>query len=131
MHRPLLDRSTSLLQLLLPRHAVSSSLSLRNIRPLSTMPGPLATRIEEKLQAALAPTFLEIIDDSAKHAGHAAMRGVKGGETHFSVTAVSEAFAGMRPVQRHQKVYTILDDELKGGLHALSLTTKTPAEYAK
>ncbi|KAJ3158264.1 hypothetical protein HDU86_002973 [Geranomyces michiganensis] len=98
---------------------------------MSTRPGPLATRIEEKLRAALAPTVLEVINDSAKHAGHAAMRGVTGGETHFRVTAVSEAFAGMRSIQRHQKVFSILDEEMKGGLHSLSLSTKTPEEYGK
>ncbi|TPX55676.1 hypothetical protein PhCBS80983_g05112 [Powellomyces hirtus] len=93
------------------------------------MPGPMTTRIENKLREALNPSFLEIIDDSAKHAGHAAMKGLPKGETHFRVTAVSSAFEGKRPVQRHQFVYQILDAELKEGLHALSLTTNTPEEY--
>ncbi|TPX67758.1 hypothetical protein SpCBS45565_g03540 [Spizellomyces sp. 'palustris'] len=95
------------------------------------MPGPMYSRIEEKLRTALQPTTLEIVDDSAKHKGHAAMRGVTGGETHFRVTAVSPKFEGKPAVQRHKLVYEILDQELKNGLHALSITAKTPAEYQK
>ncbi|KAJ3010886.1 hypothetical protein HKX48_007147 [Thoreauomyces humboldtii] len=84
--------------------------------------GPMYTRIETKLTEALQPSVLEIIDDSKKHAGHAAMKGVTGGETHFRVTAVSQAFDG-------KMVYKLLDEELKEGLHAISLVTKTPSEY--
>ncbi|KAI8820433.1 bola protein [Fimicolochytrium jonesii] len=95
------------------------------------MAGPVYSSIETKLTEALQPTVLEIVDESYKHAGHAAMKGLKPVETHFRVTAVSSKFEGKRLVQRHQLVYEILGQELKEGLHALSLSTKTPEEYQK
>ena len=52
-------------------------------------------------------------------------------ETHFNVEVVSEAFSGKLPVARHRMVYALLDEEIKDGVHALSLKTKTPAEAAK
>ncbi|KAJ3034117.1 hypothetical protein HDV00_005438 [Rhizophlyctis rosea] len=58
------------------------------------MPGPIYSSIQDKLTAALEPSQLEIVDDSAKHAGHAAMKGLAKGETHFRVTVVSNKFEG-------------------------------------
>lgn len=77
----------------------------------------------------LQPVVLRIVNDSHKHAGHSGNPG--GGpdaETHFQVEIVSSAFEGKRLVQRHQMVYQLLDEEIKAGVHALSMTTKTPAE---
>ena len=82
--------------------------------------------IRDKLTAAFAPEALDVADDSAKHAGHAGAR--PGGETHFSVRIVSNAFAGLSRVERQRRVYAALADELKASVHALSLTTLTPAE---
>ncbi|KAI9098765.1 bola protein [Phlyctochytrium arcticum] len=96
------------------------------------MVGPMYSRIEEKLTAGLEPATLVIIDESDKHKGHAAMRGVTRGETHFRVTAVSEKFQGKMPVARHKMIYEILSEELKdGGIHALSITAKTLAESSR
>ncbi len=84
--------------------------------------------IERKLTEALAPTRLEVVDDSGRHAGHAGHR--PGGESHFSVRVVSAAFAGKSRVERHRMVNTVLADELAGPVHALQLTAQTPEEAA-
>lgn len=97
-------------------------------------PGPVAIQIRAKLDAALAPAHLDIIDQSHLHAHHAHMTelhagGRKGGETHFEVTVVSEAFAGLGRPARQRLVYSTLKEELAGPVHALSLRTLTPTEY--
>jgi BolA protein len=87
----------------------------------------VAETIREKLQAAFAPAELIVEDDSQKHAGHAGAR--PGGETHFSVRVVSESFVGAPRVERQRRVYAALADLMKpNGIHALALTTLTPAE---
>ncbi len=87
----------------------------------------LADTIRQKLGAAFAPSELVVEDDSAKHAGHSGAR--PGGETHFSVRLVSESFAGLGRVERQRRVYAALAEELRpNGIHALALTTLTPAE---
>jgi len=86
--------------------------------------------IEEKLEEALTPTELEVEDVSYQHAGHS---GVERGatETHFNVKVVSESFEGRSLLKRHRLVYDLLKDELQtGGVHALSLITKTPREVS-
>ena len=83
----------------------------------------VAERIESKLSAAFSPQFLEVVNESHMHSVPA------NSETHFKVTLVSEAFAGLRLVKRHQEVYKVLDDELKGGVHALALHTYGPDEW--
>ena len=97
--------------------------------PTPECPKPVAASIRNKL-AELGAESLEIIDDSASHAGHAGARGTNSpsGETHFKVRIVSEEFAGMNTVKRHRTVYGLLADELAGPLHALNLETKTPTE---
>jgi BolA protein len=84
----------------------------------------VADRIRQKLQVALAPLELDVIDDSARHAGHAGAR--PEGETHFRVRVVSRAFAGMTRVARQRRVHEILADELRTRVHALSIDAKTP-----
>jgi len=86
----------------------------------------VATTMQQKLSERFAPVRLEIIDDSHRHAGHAGAR--PGGETHFSVTLVSETFRGMGRVARQRLVYQTLADELAGSVHALALTTLAPDE---
>jgi BolA protein len=82
-------------------------------------------RIRERLTQALQPVTLEIIDESAQHAGHA---GAAGGGGHYTVQIVSTAFAGMRPLQRHRLVYDAVDDMLHTEIHALSIQARTPDE---
>ncbi|KNE55158.1 hypothetical protein AMAG_01080 [Allomyces macrogynus ATCC 38327] len=108
----------------------SASMSTAASAP-SYPPGSVAAQIHDKITAACQPTVLDIIDDSRKHAGHAAMKGLAVKETHFRVTIVSDAFAGKPLLQRHRLIYGILGDELRAGLHALQLATKTPAEMEK
>lgn len=90
----------------------------------------VAATMERKLRERFAPTRLEIVDDSHRHAGHAGHPGGAGagGETHFSVMLVSAAFGGMGRVARQRLVYETLAEELKGGVHALALTTLAPGE---
>ena len=83
-------------------------------------------RIELSLTEALSPVKLEVVDESHLHAGHGGAR--EGGETHFRVRVVSESFVGKRSVQRHRMVYEALKSEIADGVHALALTTLTPAE---
>ena len=71
-----------------------------------------AEKIRSKLEAALAPESLEIVDDSHKHAGHAGAR--PEGETHFTVTVVSDAFAGKSRVERQRMVYALLAEASDG-----------------
>ena len=86
----------------------------------------VAQIIEAKLAAALSPTKLSVIDDSARHAGHAGAR--DGGESHFQLEIVSAEFIGKSRMARHRMVYQLLAEELKGPIHALSLVTRTPEE---
>jgi BolA protein len=86
----------------------------------------VAATIRTKLMERFAPTRLVIIDESHRHAGHAGAR--PEGETHFAVTIVSNAFAGLNRVARQRLVYETLAVELAARVHALSLTTVTPGE---
>ena len=87
----------------------------------------VADTIRRKLQAAFNPDRLEVVDDSAKHAGHAGAR--PGGETHFSVTIVSKAFQGVGRIDRQRRIYDALAEELKpDGVHALALSAHAPGE---
>jgi BolA protein len=84
-------------------------------------------RIRERITAALSPVSLEVNDDSHKHAGHA---GARGGQGHFSVTVVSEAFAGKLPLARHRLVYAALGEMMSTDIHALVIRARTPSEPA-
>ena len=84
------------------------------------------TRMEAILRATFTPTALEIVDDSARHAGHAGA--TPGGETHFNVYIVSNYFTGLSRVARSRAVHTALAAEFANGLHALALTLRAPAE---
>jgi BolA protein len=85
--------------------------------------------IKQKLTAAFAPSELVVADESARHEGHAGHR--PGGETHFDVRIVSEAFTGLTRVERQRRIYAALDAEFRAGLHALSLKAQTPAESGR
>jgi len=86
----------------------------------------MADRIERKLRARFAPDRLSVADESHKHFGHSGWR--EGGETHFSVALVSQAFNGRSRVERHRMVNEALADELAGGVHALAISAKSPEE---
>jgi len=86
----------------------------------------VAATIESKLRSALQPTRLTVVDESDLHRGHAGHR--PGGESHFRVEIVATAFEGQSRVARQRRVYEILSDELKAGVHALAVKTLTPAE---
>ncbi len=88
-----------------------------------------AGRIERILRERFAPGILIVVDDSAKHAGHAGA--APGGETHYSVLLVSEAFTGVNRVARSRAVHELLAAEFAGGLHALALTLRTPEEHSR
>lgn len=80
-------------------------------------------RIQDKLAQAFSPAHLEVENESHKHSVP------KGSETHFKVTIVSAAFEGLGAVDRHRSVHQALADELKSGLHALTLRLLTPAQW--
>ncbi|MBK6402540.1 MAG: BolA family transcriptional regulator [Rhodocyclaceae bacterium] len=80
--------------------------------------------IKDRL-ATLQPSYLDVIDDSAQHAGHA---GARDGGGHYRVHIVSERFAGLATMARHRLVYDALGTLMNGAIHALSITARTPAE---
>ncbi|MBL6613474.1 MAG: BolA family transcriptional regulator [Reyranella sp.] len=90
--------------------------------------GKVAMAIDNKLRSEFAPLRLAIEDESSRHQGHAGAR--DGGESHFRVEIVSSAFEGKNRVARQRLVYAALKEEFDAGLHALALTTLTPAEDA-
>ena len=82
--------------------------------------------ITNKLTKAFAPQSLGVVDESHLHAGHAGHR--PGGETHFRVTIVAEAFHGKNRVERHRMINAILAAELAGHVHALAIHASAPGE---
>lgn len=82
----------------------------------------VAQIIEDKLRAALTLERLEVENESHNHSR-------PGTQTHFRVLVVSADFDGLRLIQRHQRIYQLLDEEMKGGIHALTMHTFTPAEW--
>ena len=86
----------------------------------------MAEIITAKLTAAFEPERLEVLDESHKHEGHSGWR--EGGETHFHVTLVAEAFAGQSRIDRQRAVYAALAEELAGPVHALQVTARAPGE---
>lgn len=80
-------------------------------------------RLRQSL-AKLAPQTLEIRDDSHQHAGHA---GAKSGG-HYAVSIVAARFAGLSTMQRHRLVYDAAGDLMQQGIHALSISARTPEE---
>ena len=85
--------------------------------------------MREKLMVALRPTRLDVINESALHAGHRSSPGT--GESHFRVLIVAEAFAGKSRVERHRMVNAVLAEEVGKRVHALALNTYAPGEQAE
>ena len=91
---------------------------------MNTPAAPVSSRIEALLRGALAPSHIEVQDDSHLHAGHAGAR--EGG--HYTVRLRSARFAGLSRVARHRLVYDSLGNLQALGVHALALDTRTPDE---
>ena len=85
----------------------------------------LADTIQRRL-AALEPLSLDLVDESAQHAGHAGWR--EGGGTHWRLAIVSPRFAGQTAVARHRMVYQALGELMHNPIHALAITARTPEE---
>lgn len=83
-------------------------------------------KIEQKMKDILSATSVEVIDESWKHAGHAAA----GGGGHFILHVVSEKFEGVSLLNRNRMVFDVLKEEMQGEIHALAVKAKTPGEYA-
>ena len=79
-----------------------------------------ARQIEQRLQDKLQPTALEVLDESAQHAGHAGAS-PSGEGSHIRVRVASPLFTGLSRVQRHRLVYDALQDFIDRGLHALAI----------
>jgi BolA family transcriptional regulator, general stress-responsive regulator len=96
--------------------------------PRLTLCGAMATRdiITEKLTKAFMPERVQVVDESHLHAGHAGHR--PGGETHFRVYIVAEAFRGKSRLERHRMINNTLIGELQGGVHALAIHASSPDE---
>jgi BolA protein len=88
---------------------------------------PRVERIRELLNAALAPTQLDVGDDSHLHAGHA---GAASGGGHYRVKIVSERFEGLRLVMRHRLVYDAVQGMMHTDIHALAITALAPSELS-
>lgn len=91
---------------------------------MGTASEPLMATMRAALERAFAPSALEIIDDGARHAGHAAA-----GRGHFRVLLVSEAFRGHSRLERHRMVYAALTPLLASSVHALNITARTADEH--
>ena len=84
--------------------------------------------IRAALEAALAPTQLEIEDESHLHAGHA---GARDGRGHFRIDLVSAAFEGLNPIARHRAVYAAVGALMATDIHALAIRARTPEEAGR
>lgn len=86
--------------------------------------------IAAKIEEALKPASLDVIDESAQHAGHMHHPGgvEPRGETHFRIKVVSGAFTGKSRLERHRMINALVDAELKGGVHALAIEARAPGE---
>lgn len=82
-------------------------------------------RIERALNEVFAPCEVSVRDDSWLHQGHA---GARDGRGHFTVTIISGAFDGLRPLERHRKVYAALGEMMDTDIHALQIRALTPEE---
>ena len=88
--------------------------------------GPVATEMLRRLDSALSPASVRLIDDSEKHRGHGGYN--PAGESHFTLEIVSEAFTGKSRVERQRMVYAALGDLMRERVHALSIRTSAPGE---
>ncbi|CAF4765511.1 putative bolA-like protein K11H12.1 [Pieris rapae] len=92
-------------------------------RKMTSLGGVVANAIKTKLETALQTKHLEVINESYMH------NVPKGAETHFKVVVVSDKFDGLPLIKRHRLVNDILQEELRSGVHALSIVAKTPQQW--
>ncbi|MFL6725193.1 MAG: BolA family protein [Sphingomicrobium sp.] len=88
--------------------------------------GPVATEMLARLNSALSPTLVELVDDSEQHRGHGGYN--PAGESHFTLRIESPAFAGMNRVERQRMIYAALGDVMRERVHALSIRATVPGE---
>jgi BolA family transcriptional regulator, general stress-responsive regulator len=88
--------------------------------------GPVAAEMLRRLNSALSPTRIELVDDSEQHRGHGGYN--PAGESHFTLRIVSAAFAGKNRVARQRMIYTALGDLMAERVHALSIKATAPGE---
>ena len=88
--------------------------------------GPVATEMLRRLNSALSPTRIDLVDDSEQHFGHGGYN--PAGESHFTLGIESPAFAGKNRVERQRMVYAALGDLRESRVHALSIRAKAPGE---
>ena len=88
--------------------------------------GPVAAEMLARLNSALSPTAIELIDDSEQHRGHGGYN--PEGESHFSLRIESAAFTGKNRVERQRMVYAALGDLMQARVHALSIKARAPGE---
>ena len=88
--------------------------------------GPVAAEMLARLNSALSPTAVDLIDDSEQHRGHGGYN--PAGESHFSLSIESPAFAGKGRVERQRMIYAALGDLMESRVHALSIRATAPGE---
>ena len=91
-----------------------------------TSTGPVAAEMIRRLEAALAPSTVNLVDDSEQHRGHGGYN--PAGESHFTLTIESPAFAGSSRIQRQRMIHHALGDLLNERVHALSIRATAPGE---
>ncbi len=91
----------------------------------ATLSATRLDRIRDRLRERLAPTLIEVIDDSHVHAGHT---GARSGMGHFRLRIVAPAFAGLTPLQRHRLIFDSLAELMAQDIHALSIEASAPAD---
>jgi BolA protein len=92
----------------------------------TTATGPVATEMLRRLNSALSPIFVDLVDDSEQHRGHGGHN--PSGESHFSLVIESAAFAGKSRVERQRMVYHALGDLMRERVHALQIRARAPGE---
>src|SRR5690606_32180813 len=107
--------------------SASTRIILFSSEKCSIVLGPMGiqTQIETKITKAFAPEFLRVINESDQHSVP------PGSESHFRVELVSRQFTGKSRVQRSRQIYDLLSEELRTGVHALSLKLFSPAEWSQ
>ena len=88
--------------------------------------GPVATDMLRRLNSALSPTKIDLVDDSEQHRGHGGYN--PAGESHFTLRIQSAAFAGKSRVERQRMIYAALGDLMRERVHALSIRASVPGE---
>ena len=117
------DNSRSCLMALLRQS--SSGILWRTVSMSSSSLGPVATSMQTKLSQHFSPQHLEIINESHMH------NVPRNSETHFKVLVVSEKFQDTKLIARHRMVNDVLSEELRSGVHALSIVAKTPDQWTE